>query len=85
MQSKTHSFLETCSNLVIGYVVAVASQMVFYHYYEIQISLNDNMAICVWMTFVSIIRSYALRRWWNRKTVKQFELAKVEATKGTIK
>ena len=83
MQSKKHSFLETGSNLVIGYIVAVASQMVFYHYYEIKISLNDNMVICVWMTVVSILRSYTLRRWWNRRTVKQFELMKVEATKGT--
>ena len=71
MQSKKHSLLETGSNLVIGYIVAVVSQMFFYHYYEIQISLGDNMMICIWMTFVSILRSYTLRRWWNRKTVRE--------------
>jgi len=55
--------------------VAVASQaIVFPLVLETKISWGDNMMICVWMTVVSILRSYTLRRWWNKKAVQQHKI-----------
>jgi hypothetical protein len=67
-QTKTHSFLESLTNVSVGYLVALASQLLIFPLYGIHISLSDNIAIGVWFTVISIIRSYVLRRWFNKVT-----------------
>jgi len=68
MQSKTHSLIESCSNVAIGYGVALASQLVIFPCFGINIPLSDNIIIGLWFTAISIVRSYVLRRWFTRKT-----------------
>ena len=70
-QTKTHSFIESLTNIAIGYTVALVSQLLIFPFYGIHISIGDNIAIGAWFTLISIIRSYVLRRWFNRITVKQ--------------
>ena len=70
MQSKYHSFLESLTNILIGYFVALVSQLIIFPFYGVHISLSENIAIGAWFTIISIIRSYVLRRWFNKKTVK---------------
>lgn len=67
-QSRRHSALESVANVAIGYGVAVASQIVIFPMFGIHIPLGDNMLIGLWFTAISIVRSYALRRWFNRFT-----------------
>ncbi len=67
MQSKTHSLIESCSNVAVGYLVAVASQLAIFPMFDINISVTDNLAIGAWFTVISIIRSYAIRRWFTRR------------------
>lgn len=65
MQSKKHSAIEAIANVVIGYAVAVLSQMVIFPFFGIHTSSSQNLQIAGWFTGVSVIRSYLLRRTFN--------------------
>ena len=67
MQSKTHSLIESLTNVVIGYLVAVISQLIVFPWFNIYIPLADNLLIGGWFTAISIIRSYVVRRAFNRR------------------
>ena len=69
MQTKLHSVLESITNTVIGYVVAVASQLVIFPMFDIHIPLHDNLLIGVWFTAISLARGYLVRRWFVRRAV----------------
>ncbi len=68
MQSKTHSILESLTNTVIGYVVAIASQLLVFPLFDIHIPLQDNLMIGLWFTAISLARAYLVRRWFVRRT-----------------
>ncbi len=67
-QTKRHSAFEAVANVAIGYGVAVASQVAIFPLFGIHIPLADNLLIGLWFTAISIVRSYALRRLFNRLT-----------------
>ena len=67
-QSRRHSLLESVFNVAIGYGVALASQILIFPLYGIHIPISDNIAIGLWFTAISIVRSYAVRRWFTRRT-----------------
>lgn len=68
MQTKSHSMLESLTNTVIGYVVAVASQLAVFPMFDIHIQLQDNLLIGVWFTAISLTRGYLVRRWFASRT-----------------
>lgn len=68
-QSKKMSMVESCANVAIGYGVAVASQVAIFPMFGIRCQLRDNLLIGLWFTAISIIRSYALRRLFNKKEI----------------
>ena len=68
MQSKRHSLIESCANVAIGYGVALASQLAVFPMFGIHVPLSSNLAIGVWFTAISLVRSYVIRRWFTRKT-----------------
>jgi len=55
MQTRRHSFIESVTNVAIGYGVALASQLVIF-------------PIGLWFTVISIARSYVVRRYFTRRT-----------------
>jgi hypothetical protein len=65
-QSRAMSFVESCTNVAVGYLVAVASQLLIFPIFGIRVSLADNLLIGAFFTVISIARSYALRRLFNR-------------------
>ena len=65
MQSRTMSLIEALANVLVGYGVAVATQAVVFPLFGLQASLDQNLAIGLIFTFVSLVRSYALRRVFN--------------------
>lgn len=67
MQSKTHSFIESLTNVAIGYVVALLSQILVFPMFNIYVPLSDNLLIGLWFTVISIFRSYVVRRYFNKK------------------
>jgi hypothetical protein len=65
-QSRLMSLVEALVNVAIGYGVAVLTQMVVFPLIGVQASLRQNLAIGGVFTGVSILRSYALRRVFER-------------------
>lgn len=70
MQKKSHSLIESLINVLIGYFIALAAQLIIFPRFGIHISMSDNLMIGALFTIVSIVRSYALRRLFNRFTIK---------------
>jgi len=67
MQTKLQSLLESLTNISIGYLVAVGSQFVLFPMFDIHISVADNFIIGIWFTLISLVRGYAVRRWFNKR------------------
>ena len=61
-QSRWMSFAEAVVNVVVGYGVAVVTQMLVLPLFGIRASVSDNLIIGVIFTMVSLVRSFTLRR-----------------------
>jgi len=57
--------IETLASVVIGYVVAVISQLLVFPIFGISVALSDNLLIGLYFTAISIARGYCVRRWFN--------------------
>lgn len=64
-QSRRASLLEAFANVLFGYWIAIGAQMLIFPLFGLQVSLSDNLLIGVLFTFVSLVRSYLLRRFFN--------------------
>ena len=65
-QSRRLSIIEAVTNVVVGYALAVITQIVAFPWFGLQVSLGDNLAIGAVFVGVSLIRSFVLRRLFNR-------------------
>ena len=65
-QSRRLSLLEAVTNVVVGYALAVLTQLIVFPWFELTASLQDNLAIGAAFVGVSLIRGYALRRVFER-------------------
>jgi len=65
-QSRRASLLESAANIAIGYGVAVAAQAVIFPLFGMDVPLGDNLLLGGLFTVVSLVRSYALRRLFNK-------------------
>jgi hypothetical protein len=70
MQTKWHSLLESVVNILIGYSIAICAQLLIFPLFDINIPLSDNLMIGACFTVVSLVRSYLVRRWFNRIAIK---------------
>jgi len=62
MQSKKYSLIESISNVIIGYSVAILSQIIIFPFFDIHIPLSDNILIGLWFSLISICKTYLVRR-----------------------
>ena len=65
-QSRLMSLVEAVANVVVGYGVAVLVQILLFPVFGLSVSLGQSLAIGLVFTAVSIVRSYALRRLFER-------------------
>jgi len=65
-QTKTQSAIETVTSVAIGYTVALVGQIVIFPLFGIHNKLSDNMMIAGLFTILSLIRTYFVRRLFNR-------------------
>jgi hypothetical protein len=61
-QSRAMSLVESIANVAVGYCLAVATQLVAFPQFGLEVRFADNLAIGGIFTAVSIGRSYCLRR-----------------------
>ena len=66
MQSKRSSLIEAITNTLIGYVINLGVQVVIYPFYGASFTLSQNLQIGLIFLVVSILRSYLIRRHFNR-------------------
>ena len=66
-QSKLGSLYESIMNIVIGAGVALASQLLIFPMFDINVTLSTNLGIMAWFTLISVARSYVIRRWFNAR------------------
>ncbi len=69
MQTRMMSFIEAMTNIVVGYAVAVITQLVVFPIFGLAASLRDNLVIGLIFTIVSLARSYMLRRLFNARSL----------------
>ena len=65
-QSRIMSLVESVANVVVGYGVAVVTQILIFPIFGLHTTLTQNLKMGVVFTIVSIGRSYALRRLFER-------------------
>lgn len=75
-QSRAMSLVESVANVIVGYGVAVATQILVFPIFGLQTTLAQNLKMGAIFTIVSIGRSFALRR--------LFEAIRVKATKPPL-
>ncbi len=61
-QTRWMSFVESVANVLVGYGVAVLTQMLVFPLFGMRASVSDNLLIGVIFTVVSLARSFTLRR-----------------------
>ncbi|MDG1313911.1 MAG: hypothetical protein P8P29_00110 [Flavobacteriaceae bacterium] len=59
------SALEASFNVLIGYFVSVLANILILPLFGYAVTVADSFAIGLAFTAVSLVRSYALRRWFN--------------------
>ncbi len=65
-QTKTMSLVESVTNMGIGLAVALTTQLVVFKIYKIETTINENLEIAVIFAIMSILRSYIVRRFFER-------------------
>lgn len=67
-QSKLGSLIEAGMNIIIGFGVALLSQIVVFPLVGIHgVPLTTNLEIGAYFTAISLVRSYVIRRWFNAR------------------
>lgn len=61
-QSRIMSLVESLTNVVVGYGIAVVTQIVVFPLFGLSTTIAENMVMGAIFTVVSIVRSYSLRR-----------------------
>lgn len=61
-QSRAMSFVEALANVIVGFLLALLTQIVAFPLIGLQVSATDNLLIGGIFTAVSIMRSFILRR-----------------------
>lgn len=61
-QSRRMSLVEAAANVVVGYALAVTTQIVVFPWFGLRPSVGETLALGGVFTGISLIRGYALRR-----------------------
>jgi hypothetical protein len=69
-QSKVASIAEALTSTVVGLLLAFAAMQAICWFYAIPMTYGNNVIITAWMTVISVVRSYVVRRafnaeWWK--------------------
>ncbi len=56
------SLIESITNVVVGYGLAIATQLIVFPWFGLHPSLRENLSIGALFVGISLLRSFALRR-----------------------
>ena len=72
-QSRRMSLVEAMANVVVGFLLALLTQITIFPVFELVVSVADNLLISSIFTAVSLFRSYALRRLFETMRASRWE------------
>ena len=61
-QSRMMSLIEAVTNVIVGYVLAVVTQIIVFPWFGLEVAFGEHLAIGMAFVAVSLARSYLLRR-----------------------
>ena len=67
-QTKKQSMYEALVNVAVGYIISLISLSIILPLMGIETTASKNIQITLYFTVISIVRSYTLRRYFNKKT-----------------
>ena len=67
MQTRTESLVEAWVNTLIGWTINFAANLVVLPAFGFPVTVRDALGIGVVFTFISVARSYLVRRWFNAR------------------
>lgn len=65
-QSRSMSLVEAITNTIVGFVLAIATQLVVFPLYGLEVTAAGHLTIGVCFLAMSLTRSYLLRRFFER-------------------
>lgn len=66
MQSRRMSLIEAGANIAVGFGISLISQIVIFEAHGVHFGIGTNVAITGYFTVISLLRSYGLRRLFNK-------------------
>ncbi|MCK8520478.1 hypothetical protein M0D21_02800 [Aquimarina sp. D1M17] len=67
MQTKKQSLLESLANVTVGFLITIISLHIIFPMLGIENHSGKNILITIYLTILSILRNYILRRYFNGK------------------
>lgn len=66
MQSKLGSLAESITNIAIGITIGFISNIIVLPMFGYNVTMTDGLAISIVFTAISLVRSYVVRRVYNK-------------------
>ena len=66
-QTRLGSFIESLMNIAIGFGINFCGNLLILPLFGFDVHVGDALGIGLLFTFVSIARSYIIRRWFNAR------------------
>ena len=66
-QSKFSSLVESAINTGLGIILATVFTQIICLAYDIPLEVHDNLIITFWLTIISFIRQFLIRRYFNKR------------------
>ncbi|WP_035092188.1 DUF7220 family protein [Aquimarina macrocephali] len=70
MQTKKQSFIESLANVTVGFFITMISLHIIFPILGIENNSGKNIILTIYLTVLSILRNYVLRRYFNRKQTR---------------
>lgn len=70
MQTRLGSFIEAIINVVIGFTINFIANALIFPLFGWHLTPAQNFKLGLFYTAISIARSYAIRRWFNKRIVQ---------------
>lgn len=67
-QTRVESALESATNIAVGLAVSISANLLVLPLFGYSPGFGEALSIGLIFTAISLLRSYALRRWFNRRT-----------------
>lgn len=83
-QSRLMSLVESLTNVLVGYGIAVVTQILIFPWFGLHVTLAQNMAMGGVFTVISIARSFALRRAFEAVRVRRGERQSVFRAEASV-